>query len=384
MNHHGGDASLLRRLNSAAVLRVLRHREAATLTELAQLVQVSRPTVETIMEELLEQGWAEECGQERGLRGRPAKRYRFRASAGRVLGLSVGAYRLQAVGADLSGQVVQSGKAAIFPDMTVGERLDAIERFVAECSEEMGQHPMAVGVGTTGVVDGTGRVVKSSVLTGWSGLGLQDELSQRISAPVVVENDVRLAVLAEQWRGAAVERMDVLYLFAGNRMSLGMLIGGKPYRGAHSASGEIAEHATGLWQVFGPVMDFAMSVEPGELRSPAQAAEFAFTQASAGDQRAAEAVTELAVGLAEGLVTVVAPFDPEMVIIGGSLASGGALLVEPIQEHLNRTCLYPPEVVASGLGSDSVAIGAARFALEHTESDIALGKRTDPALPHSL
>ncbi|MEU9859388.1 ROK family transcriptional regulator [Streptomyces sp. NPDC047971] len=378
MNQHGGDASLLRRLNSAAVLRVLRHREtAATLTELAQQVQVSRPTVETIMEELLEQGWAEECGQERGLRGRPAKRYRFRASAGRVLGLSVSAYRLQAVGVDLSGEVTQSRKAAIFPDMTVDERLDAIERFVDDCSEELGQRPMAVGVGTTGVVDGTGRVVKSSVLPGWTGLALQDELSARISAPVVVENDVRLAVLAERWRGAAVDRMDVLYLFAGNRMSLGMLIGGKPYRGAHSASGEIGEHATGLWQVFGPVMEFATAVEPGELRSPAQAAEFAFARAAVGDPRASEAVTALAVGLAEGLVTVVGPFDPEMVIIGGSLSSGGALLVEPIQEHLNRACLYPPEVVASGLGSDSVATGAARLALEHTESGIAPARGSD-------
>ncbi|MFD3947520.1 ROK family protein [Streptomyces sp. NPDC058579] len=378
MNQHGGDASLLRRLNSAAVLRVLRHSmKAATLTELAQQVQVSRPTVETIMDELLEQGWAEECGQERGQRGRPAKLYRFRASAGSVLGVSVGAYRLQAVGVDLGGRVTQSRKAAIFPDMTVDERLDAIERFIAECSQELGRRPMAVGVGTTGVVDGTGRVVKSSVLPGWSGLPLQDELSGRISAPVVVENDVRLAVLAEQWRGAAVDRMDVLYLFAGNRMSLGMLIGGKPYRGAHSASGEIGEHASGLWQVFGSVLDYAMAVEPGELRSPAQAAEFAFGQAAAGDARAAEAVTALAVGLAEGLVTVVGPFDPEMVIIGGSLASGGAPLVEPIQEHLNRACLYPPKVVASGLGSDSVAIGAARLALEHSESDIALANRPD-------
>ncbi|WP_371796833.1 ROK family protein [Streptomyces sp. NBC_01718] len=377
MNQHGGDASLLRRLNSAAVLRVLRHGEAATLTELAQHVQVSRPTVETIMEELLAQGWAEEFGWERGQRGRPAKRYRFRASAGRVLGLSMGAYRLQAIGADLSGQITQSRKAAVFPDMDASERLDAITRFVAECTEELGQQPMAVGVGTTGVVDGTGRVVKSSVLSGWTGLELQAELSSRISTPVVVENDVRLAVLAEQWRGAAVKRMDVLYLFAGNRMSLGLLIGGKPYRGAHSASGEIAEQATTLWQVFGSVMEFAMSVEPGELRSPAQAAEFAFDRATAGDQRAASAVEALAVGLAEGLLTVVGPLDPEMVIIGGSLSRGGAMLVDPIQEHLNRVCLYPPEVVASDLGSDSVAVGAVKMALDLTESEIAFGKEAD-------
>ncbi|WP_084964515.1 ROK family transcriptional regulator [Thermoactinospora rubra] len=372
MRQQSGDASLLRRLNTAAILRILRSAGVATLTELAQAARVSRPTVEAIIDELLAEGWAEECGEEPGerQRGRPAKRYRFRASAGHVLGVSIGAYRLHAMAADLGGQIVLSRKMGVFPDMSADERMAEIARLVDECADELGlttDRLAAVGVGTTGVVDGTGRVVKSTVLPGWTGLALQDELSRRIPAPVLVENDMRLAVLAEHWRGVAVGRGNVVYLFTGNRMALGLLIDGRPYRGAHAASGEIGEQPHGLWSVFGHVIDYAMAVEPGELRSPGQAAEFAFARAAEGDQRAAKAVEALAVSLAEGLVTVVNPLDPEMVVIGGSLSKGGALLVEPIQDYLDRVCLYPPEVVASRLGAESIVVGAVKLALNNAD-----------------
>lgn len=73
MRQQSGDASLLRRLNSAAILRILRASEDVTLTELAKAAKVSRPTAEAIVEELLAEGWAEEGDDEQGdrQRGRP-------------------------------------------------------------------------------------------------------------------------------------------------------------------------------------------------------------------------------------------------------------------------------------------------------------------------
>ncbi|MEU7891955.1 ROK family protein [Nonomuraea sp. NPDC049152] len=373
MRQQSGDASFLRRLNTAAILRALRAAQVATVTELARAALVSRPTAETVVEDLLAEGWAEECGEEPGerQRGRPAKRFRFRASAGHVVGLSIGGYRLHAMGADLSGQILLSRKTRVHPEMSAEERLSEVTRFVDACAGELGTDTRglaSVGIGTTGVVDEEGRVIKSTVLPGWTGLHLQAELSRRIPAPVLVENDMRLAVLAEHWRGIAVGRSHVVYLFAGNRMALGLLINGQPYRGAHAASGELGEQPNGLWQIFGRVIDYAMAVEPGELRSPGQAAEFAFARAVEGDQRAAKAVEALAGSLAEGLVTVVNPFDPEMVVIGGSLSRGGALLVDPIQDHLQRVCLYAPEVVASQLGAESIVVGAVKLALNNVDT----------------
>ncbi|MFC7718712.1 ROK family protein [Nonomuraea recticatena] len=103
------------------------------------------------------------------------------------------------------------------------------------------------------------------------------------------------------------------------------------------------------------------------MRSSRQSAEFAISRARDGDERAGQAVRDFARGLASGLIPVVNPLDPEMVVIGGSLSSAGDLLVDPIQELLDEYCLYPPKVTASGLGSECIMLGAVRLALNHAD-----------------
>ncbi|GAA3571268.1 ROK family transcriptional regulator [Nonomuraea rosea] len=372
MRQQSGDASLLRRLNSAAILRILRESGMATLSELARAARVSRPTAEVIVEDLLADGWAEECEEEQGdrQRGRPARRFRFRAASGHVIGVGIGASRLRAMVADLNGAIVATHRVPNHRDMPAEERLEAVAGLVATVAAQAGlsvADAAAVGVGTTGTVDGAGRVVKSIALSGWTGLDLQGELRRRIPAPVLVENDMRLAVLAEHWRGAAQGRDDVVYLFTGDRIGMGLLIGGRPHRGAHAASGEIGAQPHENWGAFRHVMDYAMAIEPGELRSSRQSAEFAIARARDGEEKAGRAVREFARGLAAGLITVVNPLDPDLVVVGGSLSAAGDLLVAPIRELFEEYCLYPPEVVASGLGSECITLGAVRLALDHAD-----------------
>ncbi len=372
MRRESGDGSFLRRLNHVAILRGLREAPSATLAELARSAQISRATAEGIMEVLLRDGWAEEVlpGSSEGQRGRPARRFAFRAAAGHVAGVSIGGSGLIAMVADLNGQLVSRVSVSVPADLPSGERLAEIVRLVGQAAAEAGlgaEELTAVGIGTTGVIDGEGRVVKSVVLADWTGVPLQAELAALLPVPVLVENDMRLAVLAEHWRGAARGRQDVIYLHTGSRIGLGLLFGGVPHRGSHAAAGELGGHPNSNWRAFHHVMDFAMSVDPGELRAPSQAALFALRLARAGDERAAEAVASFATGLAEGLVTLVTPLDPELVVIGGSLAQAGELVVGPIREYLAGACLCPPEVLPSELGADSVCLGAVRYTLNHAE-----------------
>ncbi|MFJ8045727.1 ROK family protein [Kitasatospora sp. NPDC096147] len=370
MRQVSGDGSFLRRLNQVAVLRALRETDGATLAELARGAQLSRATTEGIVETLLQEGRAEEAEPTEGQRGRPARRFAFRAASGHVAGVSIGGSGVTGMVADLGGRVVARRVENLPPEAPAAERLSAAAELVERVCAEAGLTPdrlSAVGVGTTGVIDGDGRVVKSVVLSDWTGVPLQEELGRRLPGPVLVENDMRLAVLSEHWRGAARGRQHVLYLHTGSRIGLGLLLGGVPYRGAHAAAGELGGHPNSRWRAFTHVLDYAMAVEPGELRAPSQAALFAVARARAGDEGAARAVEAFAVGLAEGLVSLVTPLDPELVVIGGSLAQAGELLLDPIRRCLAETCLFPPEVVTSELGADSVCLGAVRHALTHAE-----------------
>src|ERR1700754_4113817 len=124
----GGDLSRLRQLNAQAVIKGLQGRPSLTLTETAKRTGLSRASTEDVVRELLEKGWVGEAGATAGGGGRPARRYRVRSDAGRVLGVDIGGHKIRAVVADLDGEVQQSAQVAVTPGMGRLERLEAVDR----------------------------------------------------------------------------------------------------------------------------------------------------------------------------------------------------------------------------------------------------------------
>jgi predicted NBD/HSP70 family sugar kinase len=98
----------------------------------------------------------------------------------------------------------------------------------------------AVAVGTGGVVDAaTGRVTLAPQLGGWEGIDLGRRLERAFPRPVLVDNEVHLAVLAERWLGAARGMTEAIYVNVGVGIGARILIAGEVYRGASGAAGEV-------------------------------------------------------------------------------------------------------------------------------------------------
>src|SRR3954470_21342186 len=87
---------LLRRLNAAQVLDVLRSGEAMRVTDLVAATGMSRPTVDAVADDLLRLGWLVEIGDVKPARGRPARRLAFRTDAGYVAGVDIGEMKARA------------------------------------------------------------------------------------------------------------------------------------------------------------------------------------------------------------------------------------------------------------------------------------------------
>ncbi|WP_405687946.1 ROK family protein [Streptomyces sp. NBC_01387] len=385
MTRTSGDPSLLRRMNAAAALRELMQADRPlTVAELARRVGITRPPTESIVADLVAGSWAQEqLPEPEDVRsaGRPARRYRFRADAGRVLGIDIGAHKTLAVVTDLRGTVLAERRTSLSPEEGATGRLAAVRRNAVRCLSAAGssrQRLTAAGIGTTGVVDDEGRVALSHVLPEWTGLDLRSAVGRWLSCPVLVENDMRLGALGERWRGAARDADDVVLLHAGRRLSTGLLLDGRPRRGSHGAAGEIGHLAYLNWlhsfERFAPYDDPAA----GEER-PAEAAQRVFEAARHGDRAAAELVDAFARELAAGLAAMVLAIDPDIVVIGGGLSRTGELLAGPVRGYLSDHCLFPPRVATSELGDEAVALGAVRHALDHVERSLLAGDL--PALP---
>ncbi|MEV6110204.1 ROK family protein [Streptomyces sp. NPDC051940] len=365
-----GDASLLRRLNAAAALRVLRERTEVTVPELAALIGVSRPTAQDVAAQLLREGRVVELEPGAGNVGRPARRFRFRAEAGHVLGVDVGAHKVLALAADLLGRTVASHRVTVTPELPAGQRLDAVRAAIRGLLAEpaaAGIRPLATGVGSSGMVDRAGRVVTvSDSLPGWSGMDFPARLADSAPGAVVVGNDIQLATLAECTAGVGVDLDDCLYLYIGNRLGIGVWLHGRLHRGHHGAAGEMV--ADDGWTVpYQRLLDWFAGHGSEGAPTRENAAHAVVTAAAAGDRGAAYTLRAFAEALAESLARHVAVLDPQAVVLGGGISRAGALLSEPFAARLAELCPCPPAVRLSVLGEESAAIGAARLALQQVD-----------------
>ncbi|MFJ9589124.1 ROK family transcriptional regulator [Streptomyces acidicola] len=369
----GGDPSLLRRINSAVVLHALRATDHATLTEITRVTGLSRPTVEGVVEGLVETGLVVERAADEGAarrQGRPARRFRFRAEAGHLLGLDIGAHRVTALVADLDGQVLGTLSKDVDEKAPADERLERLRTTVAELLRRVGVSRgslRAVGVGSPGVVETDGTVRLGTALPEWTGLKLGERLSRSFKCPVLVENDANAAAVAEHWKGAGTDSDDMVFVLAGLSPGAGSLIGGRLHRGFGGAAGEIgALHLLGR----GARPEALLSTTDEPLHPlDEQAVAEVFAHAREGDERARAAVDRFVDRLVHDVATLVLALDPEVVVIGG-WAAGLDGVLDPLRGELARCCLRPPRVTLSKLGAAAVATGALRLALDHVEEEL--------------
>ncbi|MEV0582229.1 ROK family transcriptional regulator [Nonomuraea sp. NPDC050310] len=371
MTIRGGDTSRLRRINLSTTLRALRGQGPIGLTDLARRAALSRPTVESLVEELLAAGWVKELPPETGQMGRPARLVAFRGEAGHVLGIDVGSYSIRATVADLDGAEVARHTERVSAAAGRAERLAVLHATAEGALAASGldaRDLAAVCAGTTGVVTAGGVVRLSYGLPEWTGLDLAGELRRHYSCPVLVENDCNLAALAEGWHGEARGVSDVAFVLSGVRTGAGILIGGKLHRGGHGGAGEIGALPLVGWHRAPSHLNAYPGLPPGT--APEDTAGLVFADARAGEPAARWAVEQYAHDLAEGIAALVLTLDPDLVVLGGGVSRSGDVLLDPLRRHLDPLCLQPPALTVSVLGDQAVVLGAVRHALNHVDAQL--------------
>src|SRR5699024_5246438 len=90
----------------------------------------------------------------------------------------------------------------------------------------------------------------------------------------------------------------------------------------------------------------------------------------AGNPAATEALEEITRRSARGLGAVRALLDPEVVVIGGPMATLGEPLLKALTGHLEHRRLNPPRLELSTRVGDGVVQGALHHSLAEVERDV--------------
>ncbi|GAB3172007.1 putative NBD/HSP70 family sugar kinase [Micromonospora palomenae] len=378
-----GTPRLLRALNDRAALELLLERGPLTRARLGELTGLSKVTASQLVERLEERGLVTRVGEQAGGRGPNAQLYAVRPGSAHVVGVDVGAERVVAACADITGAVIgRVEQSTRDTDDPVGVVHNAVVRAASSAGAELSSVRRVV-LGTPGLVDpGTGDITFAFNLPRWH-RGLLAALREDLHTPVVFENDVNLAAVAEAQSGAAQGLADFVLVWVGAGVGLAIMLGGRLHHGSSGAAGEI-----GYLPVPGvPIpRDVSRRAKPafqqlaGADAVRAVAREHGFDGGCAADvvrdavaagTAGAPMLDELARRLALGVASTCVVLDPPLVVLAGEVGqAGGAALAERVQQEVAAITLVRPRVVPTGLTEEPILRGALRTALDAVRDEV--------------
>ncbi|MGO3146231.1 MAG: ROK family protein [Leucobacter sp.] len=348
------------------VAQYLRDGGPASVNGIASSLQISRTSVENVLGMLTKMGAVTRAASVGTGVGRPSRSYEFDARKGRVAGVDVGNASVRVVISDLCGVVLADHVGPgvdRFPDGAA--KLNAVTDDVKRACRAA-DIPLdalrAVGLSLPGIVNESGRVLTSVVIPEWSGVEIGNFLHRALGVEVAVDNGVRLAAVAEHHLGAAQLVNDILYLSVGNRVAVGLILDGKPRRGAHDAAGDVGRLAFS-------------GVQPrtGEIQwETGENAEVVFSRARDGHLDSKREIADFIERLARALAMLVMTVDPAKVVVGGGLSRAHDEFLLPLTASVARNIQLPFEIpiVEARLGDEAAAHGALILAFRRKAFEI--------------
>ena len=376
-----------------------------TRSQISEYTGVSKVTVSQMLTRLEDRGLVAIAGEQAGGRGPNAALYSVVPSSAYVAGLYVESDLVSAAVADVTGRRVAelSGNPNGADDPVELVR-GTVERACASAGIEV-TRLSALVIGSPGVVDPrTGDPRLAVNLPAWHE-GALDALKSAWHKPVVIENDVNLAAMAERADGAAAGADDFVLVWLGVGLGLATILGGQLHRGTAGAAGEIGYlpvhgaplHTDIRHPASGGFQSLAGGSAVRELAAKygfaAQTPAKAVQAALAGDEDANQAtharlakrasgaeafLGELAHRVAVGVASVCVVLDPGLVVLGGEVGrAGGTALADRVAAGVASIWPSRPRVVPTGVPGEPVLRGAMLAAVAQARAAL-LASVADP------
>lgn len=302
-----------------------------------------------------------------------------------VLTADIGGTATRAALVDDGGRIIARRRFDTLPERGIE---DATGRLLDAFGEVMrGAQPAAVGVSSAGPLDpSTGIYHFPPNLPGWHNHSMQPALALALGLPVVVGHDATLAAVAECRFGVHRGARDLLYLTVSTGIGAGIVAGGRPVTGHSGGAGEAGhlivdyggasclggcpgclEGASSGTAIARAAQERMAAGEASALPGRPSAREV-FAAAEAGDPLARDVVRTAIGHLATGIASLLAVFDPEVLVIGGGVAPGLQQHWQELLDAVRARALARYQerlpIAVTTLGDDASLLGAAAVALD--------------------
>lgn len=384
----GNNTSDLSEMNRSAIVRILQQKEICSRAEVAKMMGLTQASITKLVGALIDMGIVSEVGIVKGNGNRRSIGLRLNAEKNLVIGVKFSRH-VFAIGVfDISGKLYTQQETEYslndFAEDVIASMKEQIHKLLKKY-----KNVVAIGLAVPGpYLRGEGRIAMVTRMPNWRTVNFIDEFKHEFDKPVFIEQDANAGALAEWWFGNHGRPLNSLaYFLAGEGVGSGIVDHDRLLLGNLGIASEVGHISIdykgpvcecgnrGCLELYCSTMALLKKAEkdlpelfekPYENRT--EACGRIFDAARAGNKKAIKLVNEIAEYLGFGCVTLINAYDPEIIVIGDSIAQGDELLLPTIKKIVEERTLKAissnVRIEISKLKIDPTLYGAAAIATD--------------------
>jgi glucokinase-like ROK family protein len=390
-NDNSSGVALKNKILKSMIFNILDKTESASINELSKELNISVPKTTNLIAELIEEGIISDYGKFESTGGRKANLYGLIGDAGFILGVDVKKYYINIGLLNFKKQLVSQKNRIAFKLENTAESLNQLIQIIQNFIKDIGvkkEKILSLGINLSGRINHTKGY--SYTFFHFQEEPLSEIIQEKIGIKTYLDNDSRAMAFGEFCNGEVNTEKNVLFVNIDYGIGLGILIDGKVYYGKSGFSGEFGHipffnneiicHCgkKGCLETEASgnalLRKFKEKIKQGYtssvLKKNKKVEDITLTDiilaAQNEDVLIIELLEEIGENLGKGLAVLINVFNPELIILGGTLSETGEYLKLPTKSSINKYSLSlvnsDTEIKLSKLGEKAGIIGACLLA----------------------
>ncbi len=346
------------------IIKNLFFSHSLTCAELSEKMDKSVPLINKMIQELQEEGYAQETGFGDSTGGRRPLMYSLKTEFLYVVAVAVDQVYTRISIMDIGNMHAGLVKKIDMPLRNTPSAHIRLAEIIKNTIAQSGldkKKIMGIGIGMPGLVDAKTGI--SNTFFNAPEKGIAAFISEQFDLPVFIDNDSAVIALAEQKFGAAKNAQNAMVINIGWGVGLGLVFRGEMFRGDSGFAGEFSHiplfsnnklctcGKTGCLETETSMLVIVKKAIEGlkagrssglknlQLENPEPACNAIMDAVRQGDQFAVELLSEVGYHIGRGLAILIHLLNPAVIVLSGRGAAAGNMWKAPIQQALNEHCI---------------------------------------------
>lgn len=373
------------------ILRLFALKGNSCISDISKELNLSVPTITKFILELIDDGYALDFGKQDTTGGRKPNVYGLNPDAGYFIGVNIKKHSLAMGVINFNGNKLIAEAIIDFKQANTPESLDELCKSIHSFIKKNAlPDDKVVGI----AINISGRVNAASGYSyscyNFNEVPLTEILEEKLGHKVFIDNDSRAMCYGEYICGNITHEKNMIFINVSRGLGMGVIIDGKLYYGHSGFSGEfghtpsftneifchcgkkgcleteasgsalhrilLEKHNQGERSILSKMIEKNIDIRIEDL----------VNAINKEDILMIDILEQVATNLGKGIAGLVNIFNPELIVIGGSLAKTGDYLLLPIKSAVKKYSLNlvnkDSEIRLSELGEQGGLIGACLIA----------------------